>query len=420
MVVRGLSLRRQILCLALGLAAALLCLLLFTYYHLERNKVTEQYVRHWLVDSGRFSAASEILHTRDSRAARTLLNQVMTVPDVEYTALIQPSGEHFAEAGFSPTNPTALELVAVRSNLDAEQQSYFCFNGRFYFLQRLQAQHTHQGSLLSVSSMHLPLAQLRHRMWGILVFALAALGVFALFFDQWLRRRCAPLEQLLVKLSGRTLTAPVLCAAEVAQVEQTLMCSDTIARERELQLQEQLRAATEKAREQAKFVAIVSHEIRTPMNGVLGMIELLQSTALSEEQCKFVEAVSRSGKSLLQVVDDVLDYTKLEGGKLVLEQVDFDLCEQIERVFEMLGQQGRKKSLQLDYHLDPGFSGWLHGDPLRMRQVLMNLVDNAIKFTHIGKVSIAVELIDQDTPKLRVSVSDTGPGIAQEAQASIF
>jgi signal transduction histidine kinase/CheY-like chemotaxis protein/HPt (histidine-containing phosphotransfer) domain-containing protein len=180
--------------------------------------------------------------------------------------------------------------------------------------------------------------------------------------------------------------------------------------------------ALETARLKSEFLANMSHEIRTPMNGVLAMSDMLMRTGLDERQSRFAEIVRASARSLLTIINDILDFSKIEAGKYELTASDFDPRIQVQEVIELLAPRASAKHLELAYRVAPDVPRLLRGDPDRFKQVLTNLVGNAIKFTEAGEVVVTVNAAGRSAEELllRCSVRDTGPGISPEDIAKLF
>ena len=180
--------------------------------------------------------------------------------------------------------------------------------------------------------------------------------------------------------------------------------------------------ALESTRLKSQFLATMSHEMRTPMNGIVGMADLLLGTDLDSEQTEYAQTISLCAESLLNLINDTLDFSKIEAGKLTLESIPFDLYQTTGSVVEVLAERAESKGIEMVIFVDRDTPRTVRGDPARLRQVLLNLAGNAVKFTDRGTVVVRVETVTQDTGagRLRFSVRDTGIGITPEAQAGLF
>ena len=188
--------------------------------------------------------------------------------------------------------------------------------------------------------------------------------------------------------------------------------------------QGEMQALTERAENQAKgeILARISHEIRTPLNGILGLTDLLKRTPLNQQQTRYVGTVSEAGGSLLTMINDVLDHARIDSGQISLEHIPFSLSELLDRIVDMFQVEAERKGLKLHFELDSELPEQLIGDPTRLRQVIVNLLGNACKFTEKGHVYLRIrkDWADDSCVRLRIEVEDTGIGIGQELRDVLF
>lgn len=180
--------------------------------------------------------------------------------------------------------------------------------------------------------------------------------------------------------------------------------------------------AQEAARVKSEFLANMSHELRTPLNGVIGFARQMLKTELTPNQVDYLQTIERSAQNLLSIINDILDFSKLEAGKLLLENIPFDLQDTLDEVVSLQATSAHEKGLEITLNIDPNIPQGMVGDPLRIQQVLTNLVGNAIKFTERGNIDIVAELRSNQDKKIEVQfmVRDTGIGISERQQAQLF
>lgn len=190
----------------------------------------------------------------------------------------------------------------------------------------------------------------------------------------------------------------------------------------EQQMLEAKEAAEKANQRKSVYLANMSHEIRIPLSGIAGMTDLMLKTHLSREQKELANYIRYSSDSLIQLINDVLDFSKIEAGKMALDMKVFDLADMLRKLIKAFEFRAKSKGLELSLNVQAGIPSWIMGDPVRIQQILNNLVGNAVKFTSTGSVSVAARLLEEqdDWYKLELSVSDTGIGISQEKQGSVF
>ncbi|MGA0336012.1 MAG: ATP-binding protein [Luminiphilus sp.] len=355
---------------------------------------------------------------RDPGTAAELLNGLHSAPDVIRASLTLPDGSAFAE--FGQADLSLSDGVNVR------------------YAETLIIPVALEGERIASLSVVVDLWPVYQRLIGVSVLAglLWLAGVLAAYLlskalNARVTQPLASLAAMMAEVTAREDYSRRFSYRENNELGLVVEAFNELmmrTEDRE-QRMESMIAALVKARDDAEaaarsktsFLANMSHEIRTPMNGVMGMIALLKRSHMSEQQSAYFETIERSSEALLTIIDDILDFTKIEAGRLILIQEPLDLVDSIASIEALFSETAKQKGLQLHVDIGEGVPRQIVGDPGRIRQVLLNLIGNAIKFTDEGSVSVFVRRIHDDvSPRLRFNIEDTGPGIHPEDEERIF
>ncbi|MBK7673875.1 MAG: response regulator [Candidatus Accumulibacter sp.] len=413
---------------------AILLLTTYGYWSLSSQLLEDSQVKTQLI--GRNSASALLFD--DAKAAGDLLNSLEADAQVLQAALWDRAGQRLTSyrSALQPADelvsPPSLGYTLGLSVLDVAQLVSV------------------DGRPVGTVALRLDLSQLYQRLLSnALAFALVILIALALshrLLARFNRAITAPISSLvsvMARISQQgdyAVRAPVESNDEIGDLAKgfNVMLEEIEDRDRHLaahrdELEQEVEARTADLRQsrdlaeagsraKSEFLATMSHEIRTPMNGILGMTEMLRHTALNLQQQRFADAVYQSGEHLLTLINDILDFSKIEAGKLDIECIHFNLRQLVEDLGCLFAQPAEAKGLEMICSVPHDLPVAVSGDPVRVRQILTNLMNNAVKFTSRGDIVIRVRLLDE-TPQqacFRFEVQDSGIGISEEAQARLF
>jgi signal transduction histidine kinase/CheY-like chemotaxis protein len=328
----------------------------------------------------------------------------------------------YAYAASNALERPALAAGVARESMATVNAGYTDVSRTFTLL--IKESHQATGAAIG-AAMQLEAKQMLARVATVVGVAVLASIALSLLLARVLTRPLLDLVHLMDKVrrgADYTLRAKKRSADEVGNLVDGFNAMLSEIQVRDAELREARAQAEAGARAKAEFLAVMSHEIRTPMNGVIGMTGLLLDTNLTPEQREYAETVQHSGEALLTIINDILDFSKIEAGRLELEIVNLDVRSTVQDIVELLAERAQSKGLELLCTVDPAVPEAVQGDPGRFRQVLTNLIGNAIKFTERGEVVVSVQLVDEqaDTVTLKAEVRDTGIGIPVEVQNRLF